>query len=619
MKRQRTINVTLVFSLPASAAKDYIRPFRLRGGTRIIASSSATTTRNLASSKCEDNSWHPEHIRSDGCSNSLDYPVEWESVDSVWFDNAEDCCKYFRPDGDCKVYNVCEEDKPPAIGCGLGWFPDIVNMDGCSNGKDYPPEWANQPHYFSSTSEECCGKYFKGKDCKARNNCDEGAPAPSSSVTTSKCVSNQMGWFPDPTNQDGCSNSEDYPSDWDHKPEYFFNSPEECCGMFFKGRDCKVYDNCEEEVSTLTPPPSSQSPMNQPSTLSPTNSPSSLNPSRMPSSSPSTSPSTATPTTAPTPEPIRYYQVFSTGICTPLDAFTPYWMTDADFYLDYAECCNNSFNKAGCLAVSPTSSPTTLRPTSRPTQSPSQNPTTLSPSSRPTANPSSSPSTALPSSNPSIKPSTKTPSSMPTTLQPTTAGPTQPPTCHSAPWHPNEDFSKCTNSFGYDINWDKLIDLRDTYLHASYEICCEKFFWHWGKRCEIEDICTSTSSPTKNPITPTPTGSPITSSTSLTDPCSNLLWHPNEDYSKCSNSLSYDNGWNFQPLKDTYLHVKLSDCCEAFFEAWNKDCVVEDVCTGETKTIESSTSTETTVVATENSCGLNSWHPSSDFSSCSNR
>ena len=22
-------------------------------------------------------------------------------------------------------------------------------------------------------------------------------------------------------------------------------------------------------------------------------------------------------------------------------------MTDADFYLDYAECCNNSFNKAG--------------------------------------------------------------------------------------------------------------------------------------------------------------------------------------------------------------------------------------------------------------------------------
>lgn len=172
----------------------------------------------------------------------------------MWFDNAEDCCKYFRPDGDCKVYNVCEEDKPPAIGCGLGWFPDIVNMDGCSNGRDYPPEWANQPHYFSNTSEECCGKYFKGKDCKARNNCDEGAPAPSSSVTTNKCVSNQIGWFPDPTNRDGCSNSEDYPSDWDHKPEYFFNSPEECCGMFFKGRDCKVYDNCEEEVSTLTPP-----------------------------------------------------------------------------------------------------------------------------------------------------------------------------------------------------------------------------------------------------------------------------------------------------------------------------------------------------------------------------
>ena len=171
----------------------------------------------------------------------------------MWFDNAEDCCKFFRRNGDCNVYNVCEENKPPtggsADGCGLGWFPDIVNMDGCSNGKDYPLEWANKPHYFSDTSEGCCSTYFKGKDCKAHDNCDEGAP--SSSVATNKCGSNQMGWFPDPTNQDGCSNGEDYPSDWTDKPEYFLKSPEDCCGKYYKGRDCKVYHNCEEEVSAL--------------------------------------------------------------------------------------------------------------------------------------------------------------------------------------------------------------------------------------------------------------------------------------------------------------------------------------------------------------------------------
>lgn len=88
----------------------------------------------------------------------------------MWFDNAEDCCKFFRRNGDCNVYNVCEENKPPiggsADGCGLGWFPDIVNMDGCSNGKDYPLEWANNPIIFLTPQKDVAVYILRAKTAR---------------------------------------------------------------------------------------------------------------------------------------------------------------------------------------------------------------------------------------------------------------------------------------------------------------------------------------------------------------------------------------------------------------------------------------------------------------------
>jgi hypothetical protein len=82
-------------------------------------------------------------------------------------------------------------------------------------------------------------------------------------------------------------------------------------------------------------------------------------------------------------------------------------------------------------------------------------------------------------------------------------------------------------------------------------------------------------------------------------------------------SFGYSESWDAPPLRRAYLHETAENCCEYFFEAWNKKCVIEDVCDlkpfGDTVTISGETST------TDPVCELNTWHPSSGFTSCTNR
>jgi hypothetical protein len=90
-------------------------------------------------------------------------------------------------------------------------------------------------------------------------------------------------------------------------------------------------------------------------------------------------------------------------------------------------------------------------------------------------------------------------------------------------------------------------------LHANKETCCEVFFDSWGRDCETEDACKVAT-------------------------CDSAPWHPSDDYSKCTNDLNYNDAWNNPPLKESYLHDSSDDCCELFFNAWGKECVVENIC-----------------------------------------
>jgi hypothetical protein len=215
----------------------------------------------------------------------LFYPPEWEGLGSLFFDDVQSCCEFFRPGEDCKVYDICSDEDETVL------------------------------------------------------------EAP-------KCTSNA--YHPDIENKDGCSNSIDgYPPEWDEQREmYFYDSALECCSFFFAANpsECKVYKVCDEGVPSLnastSPPKRPTTSPTQPPTI--TASPTTPNPTTSPSTSPSHSPSTS-----PSIAPIRYYIVFSTGICTPLDAFTPYWYTEDDFYVDYNVCCSESWNTDACLAASP--------------------------------------------------------------------------------------------------------------------------------------------------------------------------------------------------------------------------------------------------------------------------
>ena len=130
--------------------------------------------------------------------------------------------------------------------CGK-WHPNMKTKDGCSNSMDYPADWKDRPEYFFDTAKACCDMFFVGGDkCKVHDECEGGSPK----VTTISIVDcDTVQWHPDMLNQDGCSNSLDYPEGWNEF--YFFDTPEECCNNFFgnHGKPCKTYDSCNAMVS----------------------------------------------------------------------------------------------------------------------------------------------------------------------------------------------------------------------------------------------------------------------------------------------------------------------------------------------------------------------------------
>lgn len=316
------------------------------------------------------------------------------------------------------------------------WHPDIINQDGCSNSLDFPEEWRGIPRYFYSNSKECCDFFFPKGRCTVHQVCEDG-PSPLSSTEPSL------------------------------KPTPF---PTKLVSWSFNGRIIC----CHAWTSWISAAPPTRKPTNEPSTQRPTASSTTRRPSALPTPAPVKSPTRVptkqyysipssgmckhvdestpawittffsdysdccksgwaieaclaeapsdekqtVPTTNPTVPPILYYLISSTGICAPVDAYTPSWMTSADFFSDCRECCKSSWNNEACIAAKPCGTPT-FTPTSEAMSQP-----------------------------------TRTPTIEPVSTQQMTHNPTSRPAalCHSALWHPSEDFSKCTNRWGKIIS-----------------------------------------------------------------------------------------------------------------------------------------------------------------------
>jgi hypothetical protein len=84
---------------------------------------------------------------------------------------------------------------------------------------------------------------------------------------------------------------------------------------------------------------------------------------------------------------------------------------------------------------------------------------------------------------------------------------------------------------------------------------------------------------TERPISSEPTTSPVEIAEYESSCQEAGPWHPTDDFSMCTNTFDYDTSWDNPMLSSTYLHQKLSGCCEKFFYDWDKECVYRDICT----------------------------------------
>jgi len=153
-----------------------------------------------------------------------------------------------------------------------GWHAEMAtnNRDGCSNDDVYPVEWTSdsmKPMMFFSSYRACCDTFFAGRTCKEYACGKEGAPEPPAPSPPGGGSNSKCAWHADMKHQDGCSNDDNYPSDWlqdQMRVHMFHASHQDCCKAIFVGRaaSCKKYDlGCTKVVEVgkvtkqPTPPP----------------------------------------------------------------------------------------------------------------------------------------------------------------------------------------------------------------------------------------------------------------------------------------------------------------------------------------------------------------------------
>jgi len=124
-----------------------------------------------------------------------------------------------------------------------------------------------------------------------------------------------------------------------------------------------------------------------------------------------------------------------------------------------------------------------------------------------------------------------------------------PTTCEQRKWHPNADYTKCTNDGNFDADSE--------YNYNTLAMCCMSVFGTLS--CPFDNICVEFISPAPSPA---PTS------------CEERKFYAikNEDQLYCSNGYDVPNGW----VGSVYNFDTLQACCEAEFG--KMACYYEDVC-----------------------------------------
>ena len=245
----------------------------LSSGSSMPAQEVSGTQDEAVMACCNERKWHPDTNPTDGCSNSMDYPEEWNDDNvslMMLFDTAELCCAQYGLE--CNVDDTCsntEDTSPSSAECiSAKWHPAIGDDEACSNSPDYPPSW-DAPEMASyillDSFEECCERHLPDvSDCRKDDVCASSSSSSysanneeTSSPSSSQCISAK--WHPATGSAGGqddeaCSNSPDYPPSWDTPgvaSYILLDTFEECCERHYPDvADCRKDDVCASSSSS---------------------------------------------------------------------------------------------------------------------------------------------------------------------------------------------------------------------------------------------------------------------------------------------------------------------------------------------------------------------------------
>jgi hypothetical protein len=296
------------------------------------------TTRHLkkksgnaaSTSSCNSNSpWHvsTDPNQFDTCTNSLDYPSDWDRddlKDLMLFNSRKKCCvalEQMMPGVSCKTVDVC-------VAGGTEW---TAVVDDSTNG----------PSASSSTTSTTTTTATKAMK--------------TTTTTTTKFPPSKRVFYPSPQNN-LCLSSTSSQIISTISIQFHFSTPEECCSSGYL-----PYDTCLSRTVQLLYDAVPTTP------------------------EPSMAPHTDYPTWSPTQYECSIFhtvwhmnteRLFS---CTNSGIYPQEWDVESDIHLfsSASECCLGKFPGLACTKIdvcAPTSSPS-KRPTVRPTNFPTKRPT----------------------------------------------------------------------------------------------------------------------------------------------------------------------------------------------------------------------------------------------------
>ena len=144
--------------------------------------------------------WHKSKFKSTACTNSGDYPIEWEQPSLAQyyiFETVEECCAQVKNQQPGEMCDILDVEEP--WDCDKWHLSIELEADGitavdplgtCTNTGVVHEVWAAYAeHYILPTFEDCCKKFNlvgPGRECNEVNACAEATTASPTPVPVTK-------------------------------------------------------------------------------------------------------------------------------------------------------------------------------------------------------------------------------------------------------------------------------------------------------------------------------------------------------------------------------------------------------------------------------------------------